>query len=312
MDSVKGHGRHWTRYLILVGGAFLVFLVAHFGWRDLLSAVARVRPWPFAGMIASVLAGFWIRGWKWRYVLGPGQNAVGLFFLAKTAGSISPGRVGELAPLLLRRHRHPRVAAWILADRVLEVVLTLAFGLAGVWALGLLPWRTAAAGCGVTLAGSVLAVYLVYRADWLEPLVTRWPEGSWRRKAVGLLAQLHQETRELGVKAPVVLAITLAGKVLDVYVGVFLCLAFGYDVSFLLMCAARAAHAVVSAIPITPDATGVPFAAAAVLLHNAAGMPYDILTAALGLEVLVINAALWLSFLLSGPALLRREAPPAL
>ncbi len=301
-------GKSWTRYLILVGAGFLAVLVWHFGWRDILAAFARVRPWPFVAMLGVLLAGFWIRAWKWRYVLGPGQNAVGLFFLAKTAGSFSPGRVGELAPLLLKRHRNSRVAAWILVDRVLEVVLTLAFGLAGVWALGLTPWNVAAGMTALAGVCGCAGLYLVYRVDLLKPLEARWPEGSRRQRSIALLASLHEEARELGVKAPLILLITALGKVLDVYVGVFLCVAFGYDVSFLLMCAARAAHALVSAIPVTPDATGVPFAAAAVLLHNVAGMPYEVLTAALALEVLIINVTLWLSFLATSPGLIRHSS----
>lgn len=309
MQADEKQGMNWTRYLVLVGIGFFAFLVWYFGWREIVAAFTRIKPLPFLAMLAVLTAGFWIRAWKWRYVLGPGQNAMGIFFLAKVAGNFSPGRVGELAPLLIKRHRNPRVAAWIVTDRVLEAALTLAFGLLGVWFLGMLAWPLVLAVTTAGLALTAVAAYLAYRSDLLTPLGERWPEGSWRRRLVRLLIELHEETRRLGAKAPLVLLITVVGKVLDIYVGVFLCVAFGYDVSFLLMCAARCAHALVSAIPITPDTTGVPFAAAAVLIHRYAGMPYEALTAALGLEVLIINLVLWLSLLAAFPGSLR-EVPP--
>ncbi len=291
--------KSWTRFLFLIGMAFLGLLIWHFGWKNLVAVLLDVRPIPFLAMLIIITLSFWVRTWKWRYVLGPRQNSASLFFWAKAAGNFSPGRVGELAPLLSRRHRTPQVAAWIIADRILEIIFTLLFGFLGIWLLHLISGKTAAALACLGLLLILAGTYLIYRSDLLKPLETRLPENSRRRRLIALLIQLHEETRALAPKAPHILFVTIAGKILDIYVGVYLCLAFGYDVSFLLMCAARCAHALVSAIPIATDATGVPFAAAAVIIHQYAAMPYPALTVALSLEYLSINLILWLSLLLA-------------
>ncbi len=291
--------KSWSRYLFLIGLAFLGLLIWHFGWKNLVDVLLGLRPVPFLAMIIIITLSFWVRAWKWRYALGSGKNSVSLFFWAKVAGNFSPGRVGELAPLLSTRHRTPQVAAWIIADRLLEILLTLLFGFLGVWLLHLISGLLAAVLACLGLLLILTGAYLIYRSDLLKPLETRLPEASRRRALATLLIQLHEETRALAPKAPNILFITAAGKILDIYVGVYLCLAFGYDVSFLLMCAARCAHALVSAIPLATDATGVPFAAAAVIIHQYAAMPYPALTVALSLEYLFINLILWLSLLLS-------------
>lgn len=281
----------------MIGLALFAVLVWHFGWREMLALLHGVQLLPIAGMILLLLAGFWVRAWKWQYALGKNNNAMGLFFLAKMAGNWSPGRVGELAPLLLRKHRTPRVAAWILTDRVLEVALTLALGLAGAVWLRLLAWPLAVTLSAGALLAALLGFVLMRRPNGFSAYQQRWPEDSRRQRLADLACKLHEEMVELGARAPLILCVTLAAKVTDIYAVVLLCRAFGYNVSFLLVCAARCAHALVSGIPVTPDATGVPYVAAAYLLHEHAGIPYPALTAALGLEVALINLLLWLSFL---------------
>jgi len=86
--------------------------------------------------------------------------------------------------------------------------------------------------------------------------------------------------------------LTLTAKATDIIAVMCLCRAFGYAAGFLLVSAARCAHALVSALPLTPDATGVPYLAQAALLHREAGMPPEVLTAALALEALLIYGAL--------------------
>jgi hypothetical protein len=283
------------RYAFLLAGLILLgLLVRHFGWAPLRDALLAAEPLPLIAMTLLIIAGFWIRAIKWVYALPPRSGATTLFFLAKVGGNWTPGRVGELAPLLLREHRNARMLAWVLVDRVIEVAFTLWLGALGLYALGLLnlPATLAILLAGPLLAGS--AIILVLRRKFPAPV--GGPRRQWIANA---LAQLQAAMRLLGARVPVILLLTAAAKVTDIYAVVLLCTAFGYDVSFLLVCAARCAHALVAAIPMTPDATGVPFVAAAWLLHEHAAVPYPVLTAALALELLIINAVLHASFVLS-------------
>lgn len=294
-DSLQTTPPAWRRYAFLAAGMLLLAtLVWHFGWASLRSAIQDADPGILAGMTLLILLGFWIRAVKWAYALPETKGAFTLFFLAKVGGNWTPGRLGELAPLLLREHRNAPMLAWLLADRVIEVAFTLWLGGLGLHALGLLglPTTLLVLFGGPVLAGVAVIPIMRFRfpAEPEHPLRARVYQG---------LARLRDALLPIASRLPLVLLLTAVAKGTDIYAVMLLCRAFGYDASFLLVAAARCAHALVAAIPATPDATGVPFVAAAWLLHEYAGIPFPVLTAALALELLLINAVLHLSFLLS-------------
>lgn len=296
----------WRNGYGLAGAALAAFLIYYFGWEAIYAAASRARPLPLLFMTLLIIAGFWLRAWKWRYALGPGQHGAALFFIAKMAGNWTPGRAGEFSPLLLPKHRSASVAAWILADRLLEIYLTLVFGVAGLAAVDLLSPRAAAAAAITLLAAAGAAAAALF---WRYPAQGPAEAPSWAQKIRAALRTLHHEFRSLGFKSPLIFAITLLAKITDIFAVIVLCRAFDYSASFLLVCAARCAHALVSAIPLTPDATGVPYAAAAYVLHESAAIPYPVLTIALGIEVAIINGVLWSSFLAGAASLYAGRNP---
>ncbi len=290
--------RSGGRWFFLFGLLLLTALGWHFGFRDLGALLRDAKPAPLVLMTFLVVAGFWIRAVKWRYALGPGQQGILLFFLAKTAGNWTPGRAGELAPLLLKRHRNARVAAWIGLDRVVEVAWTLVLGLAGVAWLGLVaPWAWVALVVGFFVIALLTLAGLRVRSKEI-PILRGVNVGGWKDRLLAFALRVRTELVLFFRKLPLVMTLTFVAKLTDVYAVVYLCEAFGYTAGILLVCAARCAHGLVSAIPVTPDATGVPYVAAAWFLHQYAGIPYETLTTALALEVIVINAILWVCFCL--------------
>ncbi len=297
-DSSGQNRRDWGRYLFFVGLVLLSLLGWYFGWGNLAVLIGDASLSQLSSMALLIAAGFWVRAWKWHYVLGRGEQGVRLFFLAKTAGSFTPGRAGELAPLLLKRHRNARVAAWIGLDRVVEVSWTRGLGLLGGASIGLITWRRI--GVGVVLAALCVACgcYLLLwqgRFQFSQGEEKALPSGL-RIRLGHFMGRLRQELTLFAVKMPLIMITTALAKVTDIFAVILLCRAFGYEASFLLVAAARCAHALVSAVPVTPDATGIPFIAAAWCLKTYAAIPYDTLTAALGLEVIVINTILWACF----------------
>ncbi|MBL7645106.1 MAG: flippase-like domain-containing protein [Candidatus Hydrogenedentes bacterium] len=290
--------RSGGRWFFLFGLLFLTALGWHFGFRDLGDLLRDAKPVPLALMSLLIVAGFWLRAAKWRYALGPGQQGILLFFLAKTAGNWTPGRAGELAPLLLKRHRNARVAAWIGLDRVVEVAWTLVLGLAGVAWLGLVaPWAWFAIVAGALVVALLTLTGLRVQSRE-ETSVNDEVTGGWKDRILAFALKVRTELLLFSRKFPLVMALTFFAKLTDVYAVVYLCEAFGYTAGIMLVCAARCAHGLVSAIPVTPDATGVPYVAAAWFLYQYAGIPYETLTTALALEVIAINAILWVCFCL--------------
>ena len=296
MDNRK---QYLTYFFVLVGLAFFVFLLYYFGVRALWEAIRSASPLPLGLCVAVLLAGLWVRAWKWHYALGSGQQGVGLFFMAKMAGSWTPGRAGEFAPLLLKEHRTVAVTMWIVTDRVLEVWMTLAVGIWGAWYMGITPGQTGLALLAGGGVATLVLLLLVWRRDWIQGLETRWAATPLVGRCLSILSALHEEVRALRNKTFPIVVSTIFAKWTDLFVVILLCKAFGFNIQLALAGAVRCAHALVSAIPVTPDVSGAPYVAQAVLLHEYAAMPYEVLAAALALEAVMVYGVLYFSYMIS-------------
>lgn len=299
------------RHLWVVGLCVYAAAVWYVGWDALRGAFASLHVQWLCLMVAAMIASLWLRAMKWRWALGPRANAIGLFFLSKGAGGFSPARIGELAPLLLRRYRTPRLAAWIVIDRLVETGATLGLGLAAFIALGL-PQR--AVGIAFVVALIVLVIVpvgLLTRRAALERFSQRFPAGSLPRRAGVLLASVGSEIDAFRWRLPLAFGWSFACTCLDVVVGMLLLRSFGFSLSFTLLAVVQCAHGVASAMPFLPNATGGPYLVAAGLLYQFGGVGPDILAAAIGLNVAASNVLFWTSFVLGSLSLRERHPEPA-
>jgi hypothetical protein len=277
--------RRPARYL-LIGLALSVYFVAVWiiGWRKVGGALAHAD----LGLVlvAAVLtgAGALTRMWKWRRALGAERHALGVYFLSRSAGVWSPARVGEFLPLLWKRHRNTRVAGWILFDRVLEVFVTLAFGLVGLAFAPMMPAGAYAAVASVTIAASALGLYLLTRRDLLDAIALRWAEGSRIRASLSALAATSGELRSFLGRPVDLTVLTVVAKACDLYAVVLIFRALGVGVGFGLVAASKCALAIVSFVPITPMATGVPHAVQGWMMLKSAGVQPDTIVASVGIE----------------------------
>lgn len=260
-------------------------------------------------MTGVTVAALWIRAFKWRLVLGRNAGAVGAFFLSKAAGEWSPGRLGELSPLLIRKHRYARMGAWIVVDRILEMAVTLGLGVAGIALLQVPNRGLILALAAITGAGLVLALLLLTQRAMFIALAGRFREGTRARRVTSAVADVSEAVLALRRYAGVAFAITLVAGCIDVWASILLFQSFGWSVSFSLIAAGKGVHAVTSAIPITPNATGVPYLATAVLIHEVGGVPSDVLAAAIALSVVVTNLVFWLSLGVGARGMLGGGAP---
>ncbi|MFO7989157.1 MAG: lysylphosphatidylglycerol synthase domain-containing protein, partial [Desulfotignum sp.] len=243
---------------------------------------------------------------KWRFVLGKNQNAFGLHFLSKLAGNYSPGRVGELSPLLFKAHRSSRLGAWIVVDRLLEMTVTLAFGATGFFLLRFSSASVIPAVAGAFIVFIILPLALITRRRWFEGLAAKTSEGSRTRKALDGLAKLSDEMLRLRAITPVAGFLTIAAALLELAAYILLYRSFGAEgVTFAMVAAAKCAQGVVGALPFTPGPTGLPHLVAGVFLYEAGGFDSGVLAAALGSREVVVNL-LFCSFLvMTSPGLFR-------
>lgn len=285
----------WARWLWPLGiGGYLV-VVAVIGLEPLREAFASARPLWVAAMLATVTAAQWLRALKWRAALGPGASATSLYFLSRIGGAASPMRLGELAPLLLQRHRSPRVGGWIVLDRLLEMAATLGLGVAGFLAIGagVARWFPVLL---VAVAGLVLLPsWLMTRRRLLVGWARRFKPGGRPRRALQFAAAASGELRKLGWFIPAAAGWTLAVTSIDLAAGILLYRGFGHELGFLTAAAAQCAHGLTALVPVTPNATGVPYLAAAGVLHEFGGIPTAVLAAAVPVAVAANTLAVWFS-----------------
>ncbi len=308
LQGFLGGRKSRLRHLWLVGVGLYIAILWYIGWQRIGAAFASMNPWLLAAQVATMSTAMWLRALKWRLVLGPGQDAVGLHFLSKVGAGFSPGRVGELAPLLLRRHRTPRMGAWIVVDRLLETAATLGFGLVGLIALQM-PKRGIAVTFGVAVVVFVIAPFYVLRQrTWFLWLAARFRPESVPHRTFMLIAAMSDEIRRLGVQLPMASALTALCTCLDLVTAILLYLSFGYRVSFAVLATVQCAHGIASAVPFLPNATGVPYLVAAGLLHQLAGVPEAVLAAGVGVSLSLSNILLWTSFGLVAAKLRTPEA----
>lgn len=277
--------RRAKRYLFIAMG-FAVYLCAvwFIGWQKIRDALAGADP-RFVALAAMLTgAGAVTRMWKWRRALGAQRHSLGLYFLSRSGGVWSPARVGEFLPLLWKRHRNARVAAWILFDRVLEVIVTLAFGLVGLAFVRLLPLGAFAAVAAATVLAAAFGVYALTRRELLDRIAARAPAESRLRAVLIGLSGTSGEIRAY-LHRPLGLAgLTVAAKVFDVYSVVLIFHALHVDVRFTLIAAAKCALALVSYVPITPMTTGIPHAVQGWMMFESAGVRPETVVASVGIE----------------------------
>ena len=298
-------GRKKRRFLWLLGVALYVGVVWFIGWRQIGDALLSVNPIYFALFVASMLGAFLVRALKWRIVLGSGQNAVGLLFLSKVGGGLSPGRLGELAPLMLREHRTPRMGAWIALDRLLETAATLGLGIFGLMALGLPQPGIIATFLAAIVVLVIAPFYVLTRRRWFLWIASKTSEQSLPHRVAMMIAAVSDEIFTFGKKVPLASAITLVGTCGDILTSMLLYRCFGFQVSFAVLATIQCAHGIASAVPFMPNASGVPYFAAAFLLHKLAGIPEAVLAASVGISVTMSNVVLWSCFGLTAGSLRR-------
>ena len=283
-----------ARFAWVVGLAVFLLAVYWVGVGEFVDVFRKANPWWCIATGVALAAGQWLRAWKWRVVIGPGEHAIGVHFLSKLGGNYTPGRVGEFAPLLIGRHRSHKLAAWIAADRLLEMLCTLVLGVGGIAALGL------AQGPAIIVVSVAMAIacggllFFFRHETWVHTALRVLPEKlAWVRE---LVLSVHAAYRGLQSRLPLAAMLTVVAALIDLAGGGALFLAFGYALPVAILAGVKCLYAVVAAIPWAPAATGLPMLSAAAVWHQAVGVPEATIAAAIALNFALTQIVFWSSF----------------
>lgn len=285
------------RLLGLVGLLVYVAALSALGWRDVAATLSSLNIGFLVALMLIEATALWMRAAKWRIALGAGQGAIRLCFISKAGGNLTPARVGEFSPLLFSDSRNAKVAAWILVDRILEASATLILGIVGlVFVLGAARGAEILALSLVVLGTLLLAAFLLTRRAFIAGLAERAKPATRARRVLNLLESVSEQAIALGRSIYVLGLVTAVATVLDLVVAYCLYMSFGFAAAFTVLALAQCVHALTSVVPFTPNATGVPYVAAAAILHQFGGVPLEVLAAAVALRFAAAGTVFWTSF----------------
>ena len=288
-----------ARYLWIVGVAAYLGFLAYVGWADLRDAIADIHYRFLGAVIVLDLLVLWFRVSKWHLALHGESDVTRLAFLSKAGGNLTPGRLGEFSPLLMQQFRTSKVGAWIFLDRMLEAIATLMLGLVGIIAVvGLVGGYTLLYASLALMVLLILGSYMLMQDGLIAKIQTRCTSIEAIHRLLGHLRSVSIELALLRPKVPLFLGMSLIATAFDILLAYFLCLSLGFTVSLTLLALVQVVHAVTSVIPLTPNATGIPYAAAATILHQVGDVSLEALAVIVALRMLLGNAVFWVSFLI--------------
>ncbi|HJK13149.1 MAG TPA: lysylphosphatidylglycerol synthase transmembrane domain-containing protein, partial [Methanocorpusculum sp.] len=122
----------------LVAAALIVFMLARV-WDDLLIAVQHLVPAYLIAAILICLAAWYLRGWRYQYILKRLGTQIGLNFstaciyVSQTANLIIPARLGDFVRLFILKHEkgtpYTNSFTSVVAERVYDVIIIAVLGL---------------------------------------------------------------------------------------------------------------------------------------------------------------------------------------
>lgn len=288
-----------SKYLWLIGIAIYAVFLYRVGWQNIQSSLDQLQYSYLVALVIAEAIALWIRIGKWHIALRPEPDITRLCFLSKAGGNLTPGRLGEFSPLLLKHFRSAKIGAWIFLDRLLEASSTLLLGLIGlIMVIGLVSGNIILYASVALLALIVAVSYVLMQERYILKLQALTQFVPLLDKPFALLLSVSSELQTLRPKIPSLFSLSLIATMVDIVVAYCICRSLGFHVAFQVLALTQVTHAVVSIIPFTPNATGVPYLAAATILYQFGGVSEDALLVIVIIRTLLANTTFWSLFIL--------------
>ncbi|MDD1656534.1 MAG: flippase-like domain-containing protein [Methanomicrobiales archaeon] len=274
----------------VVAGAILAYMLLGI-WDRLLETLARADPRYLVLAVAICGAGWWMRGWRYRYILETLEVEVSLAFstacilVSQTANLAVPARLGDLIRIFILRHERETPyeigLSSLVVERVFDVMMVAVLGLFSLpFVLGAPPWIYPLVVLPLLLGGIFFLVLMMTG------------KLTARHRVFAFLLRMMEGMRRasLSVRSVTVLGISsILIWMMDVLACAAVVLMFGQEVPFSVIILAIVVGNLVKAIPLTPGGVGTYEAAVAVTLLLA-GMSQEAATLIAILDHLIKNA----------------------
>jgi hypothetical protein len=252
--------------VILAAGilSFMLFRV----WEDLLIAMGHWNPLYLAPAIAFSTAGWFLRGGRWRSILGRLGVAAGLVFstacvlISQTANLIIPARLGDFVRIFILKHENLSGYATGISSLVIERffdILTVA--LLGLLALPFVPgipsWVYPVIVVPLALCGAFVLLLLAFGKVESENRILAI--------ALSMIREMRKASLSIGSVAGLS-ALSLLIWATDIATTFSIAAMFGAGISLGIVTLAVVVGNLAKAVPVTPGGIGTYEAAVAVIL----------------------------------------------
>jgi len=227
-------------------------------WDDLLEALVHVVPVYLAIGVGICLAAWWLRGWRYRFILHGLSYQISLvvstacIFVSQTANLVVPARLGDFVRVFILRHEYNTTysegVSSIVVERVFDIVTVAILGaIALIFVLDVPPVYYTIVIVPL-IAGVIFFLMLFFLGRFSA-------ENKYLRI---LLTMLHEIKRaSLSIRSIIVLGFSsIIIWLLDILVCVSVIMMFGQQIPFAVVVLAVVVGNLVKAVPITPGGIG--------------------------------------------------------
>jgi len=243
-------------------------------WGDLLEALQHMIPiYLVIGIIICLLA-WWLRGWRYHYILSslnyrvPVIFATACIFVSQTVNLVVPARLGDFVRIFILKHDYNTTysegISSIVVERVFDIVtVALLGGVALLFVINV-------PACFYTIiviplvAGAIFFVFLIYAGTL-----------SSKNRYIRIILTMLDEIRRASLSLQSIIILSTSSLViwlLDVLVCIAVAMMFQQQIPFAVVVLAIVIGNLIKAVPITPGGVGTYELSVALTFEQLAGV----------------------------------------
>jgi uncharacterized membrane protein YbhN (UPF0104 family) len=252
---------------VILAGGIVGFMLLRV-WADLLLAIGHWNPTFLIPAIAFSTAGWWLRGARYRSILGRLEVRAGLTFstacvlISQTANLIVPARLGDLVRIFILKHEnlsgYPTGVSSLVVERFFDILTVAVLGLLALpFVLGVPAWVYPVIVLPLALCGVFVLLLLA---------IGRVQSGN---RILAIAFSMMNEMRRASLTPGSIVGISCLSLVIwatDIATTLSMAAMFHAEISLALVALAVVVGNLAKAVPVTPGGIGTYEAALAVIL----------------------------------------------
>jgi len=252
---------------VILAAAIISFMLFRV-WEDLLIAMGHWNPLYLAPAIAISTLGWFLRGARYRSILGRLDVRAGLAFstacvlISQTANLIIPARLGDIVRIFILKHE--KLATYstgissLVIERFFDILTVALLGLLALpFVLGVPPWVYPVIVIPLALCGIFVLVLVAFGRVQSE------------NRFLAILFSMIHEMRKASLTPGSILGLSALSLLIwatDIATTLSMAAMFGADISLAVVTLAIVVGNLAKAVPVTPGGIGTYEAAVAVIL----------------------------------------------